>query len=82
MPATSPSPKNGLPTPPLCPTCAMTMRLISYSPIAGSVVYDYLCNSDGDFLSWRPTSLDSATGRRRTDRTLTFIRARPSNAHD
>ena len=38
----------------VCPICAEAMELISIAPNCQSVVYGYLCSSDGSRLSWQP----------------------------
>ena len=37
-----------------CPACGKGMKLTGYSPVSESVIYDFLCNDDGNRLSWRP----------------------------
>jgi hypothetical protein len=46
--------ENVMPVSPRCPTCGTIMSLTGYSPTCESAIYDYLCRSDGDRLSWRP----------------------------
>jgi hypothetical protein len=58
MPAADLSSENA---PPVCPTCAMTMRLISMAPNCHGVVYGYLCSNDGGRLSWQPGSRKAAS---------------------
>ena len=39
---------------PPCPTCGKKMGQISASPNSEGVIYDFLCSTDGDRLSWQP----------------------------
>jgi hypothetical protein len=55
--------ENVMPMSPRCPTCGMIMSLVGYSPTCESMIYDYLCRSEGDRLSWRPRR--AATNSRR-----------------
>ena len=45
---------NVTPVPPSCPTCGKQMKLTGYNPTCEGVVYNYVCRSDGDRLSWQP----------------------------
>ena len=38
---------------PLCPTCGKKMEQTSATPTSHGVIYDFLCSSDGDRLSWQ-----------------------------
>lgn len=64
------SSKNVLPITLTCPTCARTMTLTSITPASGAVIYGFLCDSDGDHLSWRHPLI----GRRR-DVSMMLMRA-------
>ena len=39
---------------PPCPTCGKKMGQISATPNSEGVMYDFLCSTDGDRLSWQP----------------------------
>ena len=39
---------------PSCPTCGKKMGQISASPNSKGVIYDFLCSTDGDRLTWQP----------------------------
>lgn len=51
--------KTEQPIPPCCPTCGKKMRLTGVVPSCAGTIYDYVCNNDGDSLSWRPHQLKS-----------------------
>jgi hypothetical protein len=54
MPTSDLSSKTVTPIPPPCPTCGKEMKLTGIVPSSKATTYEYLCESEGDRLTWQP----------------------------
>jgi hypothetical protein len=59
MPALVLSSKTVPSIPPPCPTCGKEMKLRGVVPNTQGTIYEYLCENEGDRLTWQPRHRES-----------------------
>jgi hypothetical protein len=60
MPTSDLSSKTVPPIPPPCPTCGKEMKLLHVVPNTEGTIDEYLCEGEGDRLTWQPRHWESS----------------------